>query len=212
MKKQFLGMILTAMIAVSVSACGAAGNGGSPSGTIPEPMPQDISEEEVKELLTKAEGVYHLGEGTVFAIGQIEVPFDDIMKKNILYYDEITNYDEVIPTIFTKNGIQIVEHSEYGLAPIILKRGGKVYRASNMVDSTVTIFFNTIRSVTLLEQSGNRYSFEVTHIAEPRWFDHATADTAPDMITQLVVVREGDQLLVDELFYPLDNSEQTKNR
>lgn len=163
-------------------------------------MYTEPSSEMVIELIQKAEAIYQLGNQEVLTTIKFEVQ----PTEELLYYDEISNYDEVVPTVFTENAINVLERSHNLGVPSILKQDDRIYRASSMCDSAATVFFNTIKSLELIEQQENKYIYEIVHIAEPIGFDPATVDEAPEIVSHVAIVHDGENFLVDEFTYPLD--------
>ncbi len=185
----FIALLLCAGIAGGLVACSA--KAAAPT------------QEEVVELLQKAEAVYQLGNQDVLTIAQYELqPSGDQ-----LYYDEISNYERAVAEIFTENGIAQLEQSSNLGVPLILKQDGKVYRASAMADSAATVYYGAIKSVTLLEETNERFVYEIVHIAEPRGFDPA-ADTAPELTDRAVLIKKNQLLLVEDFSYPLNIAEE----
>lgn len=162
---------------------------------------KEPSSEKVIELIHKAEAIYQLGNQEVLTFVKFEV---NPTEKEIAYYDEISNYDEAVPAVFTENAIKALEQSINVLTPTIYKKDNKIYRASLMCDGPATVFFHTIKSLKLIEQKENKFIYEIVHIEEPVWFDPATIDEAPEIISNVTIVYDGENYLVDEFKYPLD--------
>lgn len=198
MKKVFT-VVLALISIIALASCGIESSGNSSGSESKEP--QEIPIETVTELIQSAESVYQLGNYDVLTLAQYEIQF--IEDDNILYYDEISNYEEVVPTIFNDNGIKGLEASNILFAPAIVKQNGKVYRASSMSDSAATVFFRTIRSIELVEQYNNMYVYKVVHVAEPRRPEYSSLDEAPSMESTVTIAEENGKFLIDEFLYPL---------
>ena len=161
--------------------------------------PKTPTEDQLTNLLGKAEGVYALGFDNVFEIGKQEVSLRSPAEEVIGYYDEILNYEEVVSEIFTQNGREQLESSGYGSLPRFLKKDGKIYRASNTLNNSME-YLKEISSVKLLERTWNTFTYEAVVTPLYQWLDE-TEKQDSQTIAFTVRIQDG-KLKVEKLDYP----------
>lgn len=181
-KKRRTGAIAFAVVLL----CGGI-VGGLVACSMQDETPTD---EEVIALLQRAEAICQPGNPEVLSIAQYEVMIGD------LYYDEVAGYEDAVAELFTEEGAAQLEQAELLGEPLFLRQEGKVYRASAMTDSAVTVYYGDIQQVELAEARDGRFTYNIHHISQPRWGEGET------MTSPLVVVAEGGNYRIESFVYP----------
>ena len=165
--------------------------------------PDAPSDDELLSVLQDAESVYHLGDERLLhtVSGSGELMLRNSQGEIIAYYDEVDGYEEVVPQIFTKNGIEELENSYNVTTPWILKKGGKVYRCSCMVVAEGTTYFHGEYNPNetlfrLVNRTWNSFTYEVTTTPEGVFGPRET------IVLPVTVCRENGKLKIDSLLYP----------
>lgn len=175
-------------VLLAVLACASLLIGITFTGSEKNALPDDA---EVAQLLQKGEAVYQMGNTEILSVSQYEIRIGD------LYYDEIENYDQAVANLFTPQGILQLEETCCLNIKLIQKQEDKIYRASAMTDSAVTVFFDNISSIELIEQQENRFTYKVTHTSRP------IRDEGREFTSRMVLMREDGRLLIESFDYPL---------
>ena len=162
------------------------------------------SNEEVRELIQKAQAVYQPGDNSILDITAYEVFIDP------LYYDEIGNFDEAAAEIFSEKGIEQIKNTVTigSEGPVFLEQDGKIYRYSCMTDSDITVYYSTVTSVTLAEQKDGKFIYEVVHLSLDRYGEQE------EYTSYIIIVKENGKYLVESFdskrFKVTEESEDTE--
>ncbi|MBQ7874526.1 MAG: hypothetical protein IJ306_05125 [Oscillospiraceae bacterium] len=116
------------------------------------------SDEEVTELIMKAQSVYQPADYTVLEAAKTGTQLYDIS------YEEIKNFNEVVPEIFSEKGIaelKSVQIPEIG-ENVFVENAEKYYRLLSVTDEDI-IYYNAVLSVELIEQNENSFIYEIMH-------------------------------------------------
>lgn len=165
--------------------------------------PDTPSDDELLSVLQDAESVYHLGDKRLLhtVSGSGELMLRNNQGEIVVYYDEIDGYEEIVPKIFTQNGIEELENSCDGSCPWILKKDGKIYRLSCMVVAAGTTYFHGEYNPNetlfrLVNRTWNSFTYEVTTTPEGVFGPEET------IVLPVTVRREDGKLKIDSLLYP----------
>ena len=112
----------------------------------PTPVP---SSDGVIQLLQKAEAVYQPGNTQLLSCTASDVDG----------YEVVSDYDQVVQTIFTSEGIQQLEQAAIDGKPLIRKEQDQVLRLS--ADETSSAYFDNIQAAKLLVPQDNLFAFRV---------------------------------------------------
>lgn len=174
----FAAVLMLAAVTGSLIACSAVYN---------EP-----SENEIKELLQKADSVYQRNDYSLFKTRNNTVVFSEGNA-----YILIDDYDSVIREIFTEKEIEKLEATgtKDGI-PIYFDLDGKVYklRGENPDLITAKTHYSIIHWIKLISIEGNRFTYDVCH-------------SGTELITtrsRIVIVNESGKFLLDEFDSHMD--------
>lgn len=157
----------------------------------PEAPAESPTEEEIIELLHIAESIYQPGNfDTLSAVSQENYIND-------LYYDEVDGYEEIVAEFFTQGGIEQLEKTVFLEIPLIYKEGNKVYRASAMTDSALTIYYEIIDGISLTAQDSGNYFYEITHTPLPKGYTAEEKNKLSTLVSPLTIVWEDGRWKVD---------------
>lgn len=160
-------------------------------------------ESKVTNLIKQAEEVYHANHTAFPEVENLLMFQNKSDPTDIRYYDEIADYEKVVSAIFTERGIQQLESSHFAEGPVVFQRDGKAYHISNVIDKMGIVYFAEIDSVKLVEQKGNRFTYQVKAKSQER----GESLDAPPVLGeakqyQITVVERDGTLLVDDFLYP----------
>ncbi len=117
---------------------------------------------------------------------------------------EITNYDTVVPTIFSAKGIKQLEQATIGSDTVtfIQKKDGKTYRLGPW--KTGYAYQNALEDIRLKEAFDNKVILEVQYRQFP---GYAGAEENSDYVLEyafvdFTVVKENGQWLVEDYIFP----------
>lgn len=145
----------------------------------PTPVP---SSDGVIQLLQKAEAVYQPGNTQLLSCAASDVDG----------YEVVSDYDQVVQTIFTSEGIQQLEQAAIDGKPLIRKEQDQVLRLS--ADETSSAYFDNIQAAKLLDQQDNLFAFRI---------EFPSPDDGQTLQTDVVVAMQEDgSLLLYSLHYP----------
>ncbi len=117
------------------------------------------TEDQIRELVLKADAVYQPGDDSVLEIVSYENYIDEI------YYDEIGNFEEAVSEIFSEKGIEQILNSKemVSFKPAFFEEEGRYYRYSCMADSARTNYYYSIEYISLEEEEENRFRYAIGH-------------------------------------------------
>ncbi|MEY8440119.1 hypothetical protein [Anaerotruncus colihominis] len=125
---------------------------------------------------------------------------------------EITNYDTVVPTVFSVKGIEQLEQATIGNATVtfIQKKDGKTYRMGPW--KTGYAYQDELENIRLKEAADNRVTLEVQYRQSP---GYAGAKENPDYVPEyafvdFTVVKENGQWLVEDYIFPENRNTGTE--
>ncbi len=134
-------------------------------GTVACSTSKSPTDEQIRELLFKANSVYQPGDDSVLEIISYENYIDEI------YYDEIGNFEEAVSGIFSEKGIEQILNVKQNPSQknAFFKEDGKYYRISCMTDSDATNYYNSIDSVELVEENEKSFLYLIGHTSMTRY-------------------------------------------
>ena len=163
--------------------------------------PDTPSDDELLSVLQDAESVYHPIDERLLATVSYELMLRNSQGEIIAYYDEVDGYEEVVPQIFTQNGIEELENLYDGSCPWFLKKDGKFYRSSCVTEARGTTYFHSEYNLNetlfrLVKRTWNSFTYEVTTTPEGVFGPRET------IVLPVTVRREDGKLKIDSLLYP----------
>ena len=122
------------------------------------------TEDQIRELVLKADAVYQPGDDSVLEIVSYENYIDEI------YYDEIGNFEEAVLEIFSEKGIeQILSSKEkVNFKPAFFEENGRYYRYSAMADSDATNYYYSIEYAGVEEEKENSFRCAIGHYSKTK--------------------------------------------
>ena len=166
--------------------------------------PDAPSDDELLSVLQDAESVYSpCSERLLHTVsGSGELMLRNSQGEIIAYYDEVDGYEEVVPQIFTQNGIEELENLYDGSCPWFLKKDGKFYRSSCVTEARGTTYFRSEYNPNetlfrLVNRTWNSFTYEVTTTPEGVFGPWET------VVLPVTVRREDGKLKIDSLLYPM---------
>ncbi len=173
---------------------------------------KEPDDSEVKNLLKQAEDIYHANHPAFTEVNNMLMFKNKDDASDIRYYDEISDYEKVVASVFTDNAIEALENSYFEEGPVVFKRDGKVYHISNVADKMGITYFAEIVSVKLIEQKNDRFVYQV----EAKSSQRADSLDDPPVLSEaksynLTVVNENGKWLIDEFSYPSTSTEVSIN-
>ena len=193
--KRFYALVLAAVLLLT--ACGATPPAQEApkapvSDAVAAPAPaEDPTEEEIIELLHIAESIYQPGNFDALSAVSQENYIND------LYYDEVDGYEEIVAEFFTQGGVEQLEKTVFLEIPLIYKEGDKIYRASAMTDSALTIYYEIIEGISLTAQDSGNYFYEITHVPLPKGYTADEKSKLSSLVSPLTIVWEDGRWKID---------------
>lgn len=122
------------------------------------------TEDQIRELVLRADAVYQPGDDSVLEIVSYENYIDEI------YYDEIGNFEEAVSEIFSEKGIEQILNSKekVNFKPAFFEENGRYYRYSAMADSDVTNYYYSIEYAGVEEEKENSFRCAIGHYSKTK--------------------------------------------
>lgn len=122
------------------------------------------TEDQIRELMLRADAVYQPGDDSVLEIVSYENYIDEI------YYDEIGNFEEAVSEIFSEKGIEQILNSKekVNFKPAFFEENGRYYRYSAMADSDVTNYYYSIEYAGVEEEKENSFRCAIGHYSKTK--------------------------------------------
>jgi len=157
----------------------------------PKAPAEGPTEQEVIDLLRKAEAIYQPGNFEILTA---------VSQENFIdgsYYDEVGGYEEAVAEIFTQNGAEQLEETVFLEIPLICKEDGRVYRQSAMTDSAALTCYAIIDGVALVAEDSGNYFYEITHTPLPKGYTAEEKHKLSALVSPLTIVWEDGRWKVD---------------
>ena len=122
------------------------------------------TEDQIRELMLRADAVYQPGDDSIFEIVSYENYIDEI------YYDDIGNFEEAVSEIFSEKGIKQILNSKekVNFKPAFFEENGRYYRYSAMADSDVTNYYYSIEYAGVEEEKENSFRCAIGHYSKTK--------------------------------------------
>ena len=122
------------------------------------------TEDQIRELMLRADAVYQPGDDSILEIVSYENYIDEI------YYDEIGNFEEAVSEIFSEKGIKQILNSKekVNFKPAFFEENGRYYRYSAMADSDVTNYYYSIEYAGVEEEKENSFRCAIGHYSKTK--------------------------------------------
>lgn len=169
----FIAVLIVTAVLGSAVACSA--DSGLPS------------DEEVMELIAKAQSVYQPGDNEVLDTVSYENFIDGI------YYDEIGNFNEAVVEIFSEKGVEQLKNTveKVNGKPVFLEQEGRIYRYSPMADSDAVEYYSVVHSVSFVKRKENSFIYEIKHSSD------GVLDDTEEYTSYITIVKENGNYLVE---------------